>query len=457
MGAEQLYHRAPYPVRVAVASARGALLRQRRYDRFTDRLVAEALDRERWTDDEWEQWRSERLALILTTARDHVRAYDGIRVDDAVGAGSLSSLPLLGKARLRSDPRSFVRDDAPRGLIEEHTSGTTATPLSLYISRSDYRYWYALAEARWRRWYGVSRHDRWAIVGGQPVVPPAATAPPYWVWNAALHQLYMSSYHVSERTAADYVRAIDDHRVTYLLGYPSSIHALAEVCRANGIRPGPLRVVVANAEPVLAHQRESISEVFGCPVRETYGMAEYVAAASECDHGTLHLWPEAGILEVLDRDEDTPVRAGELGRFACTGLINTTMPLIRYLVGDAGSLAPPDERCDCGRTLPILRSVEGRLDDLVRTPDGRLIGRLDPVFKGSLPISGAQIVQEELDRFRVLVVPANGYGPETAASIIDRLRTRVGDVLVEIEQVDQLPTGANGKFKAVVSHVDQHS
>lgn len=457
MGVEQLYHRAPYPVRVAVASARGAMLRQRRYDRLTDRLVAEALDRERWTDGEWDGWRSERLALILATASDHVHAYAGIPLgDDAVGAGSLSGLPLLAKTRLRADPRSFVRDDAPRGLIEEHTSGTTATPLSLYISRPDYRYWYALAEARWRRWYGVSRHERWAIVGGQPIVPPAATEPPFWVWNAALHQLYMSSYHVSERTAADYVRAIDDHRVTYLLGYPSSIHALAEVCRANGIRPRALRVVVANAEPVLAHQRESISEVFGCPVRETYGMAEYVVAASECDHGTLHLWPEAGILEVLDRDEDTPVRAGDLGRFACTGLINTTMPLIRYLVGDAGSLAPPNERCDCGRTLPILRSVEGRMDDLVRTPDGRLIGRLDPVFKGSLPISSAQIIQEELDRFRVLVVPADGYGPETAASITDRLRARVGDVRVEIEQVDQLPTGANGKFKAVVSHVDRN-
>ena len=142
------------------------------------------------------------------------------------------------------------------------------------------------------------------------------------------------------------------------------------------------------------------------------------------------------------------------GWFACTGLLNTTMPLIRYLVGDAGSVAPPDESCACGRTLPMLRSIEGRCDDLVRTADGRLIGRLDPVFKGTLPIIGAQIIQEELDRFRVLVVPAAGYGGEAEGSITRRLRERVGDVRVEVEVVDQLPIGANGKFKAVISRLD---
>ena len=212
-------------------------------------------------------------------------------------------------------------------------------------------------------------------------------------------------------------------------------------------------MVIGNAEPVLAHQREVVEEVFGCPVRETYGMAEYVAAASECDQGRLHLWPEVGVVEVLAHEADVVAAAGTTGRLACTGLLNSSMPLVRYLVGDSGALAHDDERCGCGRTLPVLATVEGRIDDLVRTADGRVIGRLDPVFKGSLPIGGAQIVQEELDRFRVLVVPVAGWGPAAAASITSRLRDRVGDVRVEVEEVDALPLGPNGKLKAVVSRV----
>lgn len=453
---EGLYHRAPYPARVAAASARGLLLRRRRYGSDLEALVATALDREGWGADRWRTWQDERLAHQLRSARDHVPAYRDLVVPPGSALDGLASLPLLEKARLRDDPASFVRDDAPRGLVREHTSGTTATPLSLVISRPDYRRWYALAEARWRRWYGVSASDRWAIVGGQPVVPPGATDPPYWVWNAGLRQLYLSSYHVAPHTARAYVDALDGHRVTYVLGYPSALHALAQACRENDVRPRPLRVAVANAEPVLDHQREAIQDVFGCPVRETYGMAEYVAAASECDRGRLHLWPEVGVLEVLDHGSDTAVAPGDTGRLVATGLLNTTMPLIRYLVGDAGSVAPPDDApCGCGRTLPVLTGVEGRSDDLVRTPDGRLVGRLDPVFKGDLPIRGAQIVQEELDRFRVLVVTAPGWGPVAAESIRRRLRDRVGDVRVDVEEVDVLPTGANGKFRAVVSRVTE--
>lgn len=454
MRAEDLYHRSPYTVRVGVASARGALLRTRRYGCETDGLVEEALAREQWAPVQWRAWQDDRVQRLLEGARANVPAYRSLPSSGSRGIGALNEVEVLTKSALRADPRSFVRADAPRRLISEHTSGTTATPLTLWISRADYRAWYALAEARWRRWYGVSRRDRWAIVGGQPVVPPGATEPPYWVWNAPMRQLYLSSYHVADATARAYVDAIDDHRISYLLGYPSSVHALAVACQRQGVQPRGLRVVVANAEPLLPHQRAAISEVFNCPVRETYGMAEYVAAASECQHGHLHLWPEAGVLEVLDHTSHEAVTPGQVGRLACTGLVNTSMPLIRYLVGDSGSLAPPDEVCPCGRSLPVLASIEGRSDDLVRTRDGRLIGRLDPVFKEDLPIRGAQIIQEALDRFRILVVPDDGYGPEAERVIAARLTDRVGEARVQFELVPELPLGPNGKFKAVVSYVE---
>jgi phenylacetate-CoA ligase len=456
---DAVYRRSPYPARVAMASARGLVLRRRRYGRDLEERVAAALDRETWSADRWRTWQGERLDAVLRIARDQVPAYGSVPPRPRPGGvaadvDALGSWPLLDKARLRADPQSFVRRDAPPRLVTEHTSGTTGTPLHLVISRDDYREWYALAEARWRRWYGVGPKDRWAIIGGQPVAPAAATRPPYWVWNAAMRQLYLSGYHVADHTAADYVAAIDRHQVRYLLGYPSTIHALAVSCRRLGLRPRPLAVVVGNAEPVLEHQRAVISEVFGCPVRESYGMAEYVAAASECEEGRLHLWPEVGHLEVLDPEVDRAVAPGQVGRFACTGLLNRTMVLVRYLVGDAGRVAA-DDGCGCGRHLPVLDAVEGRWDDLVRTRDGRVIGRLDPVFKGDLPIRGAQIVQHDLDRFQVLVVPDEGFDDAAVASITTRLRERVGPVDVEVAEVPALPLGPNGKFKAVVSHVTE--
>ncbi len=413
-------------------------------------MIGEALAREHWTDEQWEPWLAQRWRGVLAASE---RASWYPERAGSAGVHELASWPVLTKDQLRRHGEEMVIHPRPRFMHADHSSGTTGTPVTIWSSHRTLVAWYALAEARWRQWHGVDRRDRWGILGGQLVAPPDARRPPYWVWNAPMHQLYLSSYHLSARTAADYGRAIDRARLTYILGYPSALHELARSLRAVGYQPRGLRVVITNAEPLFDHQRQLIGEVFGCPVRDTYGMAEMAAAASECGAGRLHLWPEVGIVEVLD-DDDRPLPAGTTGRLVCTSLINPDMPLIRYDTGDMGSLAPEGTACGCGRTLPVLQSVEGRRDDLVVTADGRLVGRLDPVFKADLPLRRAQIRQEAVGRFRVLVEPDAGYDDAVAASIAARLRDRVGPAEVEVEVVDEIPRSASGKFRAVVSHVD---
>lgn len=460
--AVDLYHHLPYPLRVVAVSARGYYLRWWRYGPETERLVAEALGRESWGPERWKAWQGERLARLLHRARHRVpyyRAYwDGRERRGERGAWQyLENWPVLKKEPLRANPRAFVADDcSPRRMLNLHTSGTTGTPLSLWIGRRALQQWYALFEARWRRWYGVSRKDRWAILGGQLIVPVQQTGPPYWVWNAGLNQLYLSVYHLSPERAQHYVAALHRYRVRYLWGYASAIHSLALLMLQSGIAPPTLAAVISNAEPLFDFQRDAIGRAFGCPVWDTYGMTEMVSGASECATGNMHLWPDAGILEIFSDVRDEPMRPGGIGRIVCTGLINPDMPLVRYEIGDRGALASPGQECSCGRRLPILLSVDGRLDDAVITPDGRRVGRLDPVFKADMAIQEAQVIQESLTRLRVRVVPAQGYGEETAHTILTRLQQRVGDNMeILVEESDRIPRGPNGKFRMVVSYLGQ--
>jgi phenylacetate-CoA ligase len=214
-----------------------------------------------------------------------------------------------------------------------------------------------------------------------------------------------------------------------------------------------MEAVLTNAEPLYAHQRELMSEIFQCPVRETYGMAEAVVAASECTAGKLHLWPDAGITEVLDWQSDRPVPPGTVGRIVATGLLDSDMPLIRYETGDSGALDPDEEPCECGRTLPRLLRVEGRNDDILWTRDGRRIGRLDPVFKAGLHIKEAQIVQQSLNRIVVKLVPTSGYSEADERLITGQLQDRLGDITVGFETFDLIPREPSGKFRAVVCHL----
>ncbi len=454
----RLYHHLPYPLRVLAVSARGYYLRWWRYGPETDRLVEEALERETWSPERWKAWQEERLAYVLHRAATKVPYYrhqwqERRRRGDRASWELLENWPILQKEPLRANPRAFIAEDCNvRWMFHVHTSGTTGTPLGLWVSRPVQHQWYALFEARWRRWYGLSRQDRWAILGGQLVVPVEHKAPPFWVWNAGLNQLYCSVYHLSPAWVKPYVEALRRYRVVYLYGYASALHSLALFILQEGATPPVLRAVINNAEPLLDTQRETIRQAFGCPVWNTYGMAEMVAGASECIHGNLHLWPEVGLVEVFSETADEPVPPGAVGRLICTGLLNEDMPLIRYEIGDRGAIAPPSQSCACGRRLPVLLSLEGRLDAVVITPDGRRIGRLDPVFKADIPVCEAQVIQESLERLRVRVVPAAGYGPEAARVIAARLRQRVGEGMeILVEEVSHIPRGPNGKFRMVIS------
>ncbi len=448
------YHRLPPFLRSIAASARGGYLRAWRYGPRTEQLRDEALARESWTPSEWQKWQEEKLERILHRAITHVPYYrehwaERRRRGDKVSSEILANWPLLEKDAVRENPEAFVADDRSLSrMFHDHTSGTSGKSLDLWLTRDTVQKWYALFEARCRHWNGVSRHDRWAIIGGQLVAPAEQTVPPFWVWNAPLHQLYLSAYHLAPRYMKSYVDALRTYRIRYLVGYPSAIHAIAREMLAQRLTSPGLEVVLTNAEPLLDRQRSEIGEAFRCPVRETYGMAEIVAAASECESGRLHLWPEAGILETIP----SAYQRGEArsGEFVSTGLLNADMPLIRYRAGDRGELADANASCECGRTLPIVSAIDGRTDDVLYTADGRAVGRLDPVFKSRLPIHEAQITQEALDRVRVRYVPAGGFSSADGQSLIDRIRERMGPVNVVLEEVVEIPRTSNSKFRAVV-------
>jgi phenylacetate-CoA ligase len=443
----KIYHRLPAGARSAVATLRGWYLRRSRYGKSHPALTAEARERDHWTAQQWKTWREERIAYVLHRAATRVPYYRAQwearrQRGDRSSWELLENWPLLEKSAVRADARQFLADDCePRHMFREHTSGTTGTPVIIWRSRPSLEQLYAIAEQRTSGWEDIPEGVRWARLGGQLVTPVRQRRPPFWVWNAAMKQLYLSSYHLAPDLIPHYLDALTKYRIVYLAGYPSSLYALAQ----EALRLGydlPMLAVHTNAEPLLAVQRQTIASAFRCAVRETYGMAESVAAASECQSGTLHQWPEFGHVEIMPD-----------GELICTGLLNTDMPLIRYRVGDRGNPPINNGLCACGRSLPPMGAVDGRRDDVLVTPDGRLVGRLDPVFKGTNAIREAQIIQETLDHVRVLLAPAPGFTEKDEAEMVHNLLDRMGDVRVTVEHVDVLPRTANGKVRAVVCNV----
>jgi phenylacetate-CoA ligase len=457
----KIYHSLPAPLRTISASMRGLYISYWRYGKDTERLVEEGLERDNWSSNQWKGWQEERLAAVLHRAATKVPYYrdhwsERRRKGDRRSYEYLENWPVLKKQTLRENPGAFVAEDCDtRRMFLDHTSGTTGTPLKYWSSRHTLHVYYALCDARLRRWSGLSRKNRWSTLGGQQVVPPNRAKPPFWVFNAAMNQLYLSANHISQSNIGYYIEALNRYNITHMIAYSSSATVMAQEAIQAGLTKTPLEVVLTNAEPVYPWQRNLIGHGLGAKVRATYGMTETVAAATECEVGTLHCWPEVGWLEVFKDSEDSPIEeASSDGRYVCTSLLNLDMPLVRYEVGDRGRNLDRSYECSCGRKLPRIEAIEGRTNDLLYAPDGRRVYWLNPVFYG-LPIVEAQIIQELRDHLHVLYVPAPGFNVANKIAIQQRLIARMGDVRVTLEEVLKVPRAANGKFQAIVSRLDK--
>lgn len=415
-------------------------------------------ERESWPEERWRAWQVQRLQEILMSATRtpywrRLFTEAGVEPTRMNALEVLKALPLLEKDPIRRDPLDLVDERYPRQrLWVEKTSGTTGTSLKIYWPREMVPQWWALHERRVRAWAGVSQRMPRAMVGGRPVVPGNRHRPPYWVYNWTWRQLYLSSYHISSSTAGLFLDAIVRYGSEWLTGYGSAIALLAEEQLAQPRAGLRLRAVLTSGDTLLPQRRDLIERAFGCAVFDGYSSAEGCLVISECEHHRLHVQPESGILEIL-REDGSPAEPGEVGEMVCTGLINSVMPLIRYRIGDYAAWSM-ERFCPCGRTSPLIESLEGRVDDYLVLPDGRRIGRLSTAMKKAPTIRTAQIVQDRPDRAVLLVVPDTGYFRAHAELVRKDIQERIGDFDIAICEVSEIPRAANGKQKLVVRIYD---
>ena len=208
---------------------------------------------------------------------------------------------------------------------------------------------------------------------------------------------------------------------------------------------------MTTSETVTDELREALQRSWQCPVYDTYGAVEGCLYASQCEHGRYHVSAEAGLIEILDA-RSRPCPPGEIGEVVCTGLQNELQPLLRYRLGDFARWSR-EQTCRCGARGPLLESIEGRLEDLCVTSDGRSVLGFDTVFKGVASIREAQVVQESLDRFIVRVVPAPGFSAKDRELLVQNMRAHVGGVNVEVQLAERIERAPGGKFRAVVSRL----
>jgi len=331
-----------------------------------------------------------------------------------------------------------------------HTSGTTGTPFTFKLSLEGLQAWTGIRDGFYA-YHGFDFKELNVRIGGRLFVSTSRRKPPFWIRDFVTNQLLFSGYHLGDATMPYFVEILERLNPRFITGYPSAINVLARGCRELGSSYKPT-LVITDSETLLEEQRRNIEDSWKSQVIDYYGL-EVGWIAGQCSKGKYHLSPLTSVVEILD-DNLHPCAPGEIGELVITDLVNPLMPLIRYRTGDLSVWS--EEPCDCGWNTPTLERIEGRMDDVVVLPDGRKIGRLSYIVKKAKGVREAQIVQEDLDRFVLNVVPEKGFSDDVEKLLISEAALRLGQGLdIRVEKVEQLQRTRTGKTRYVISKLKE--
>jgi len=354
----------------------------------------------------------------------------------------LNAIPILERDTLIERFDDLRSERAAARAVVRVTGGSTGRPVRFLVDEHEAATRSAHID-RNLRWLGWDLGDRLAFVWGSDFDSREHRGGLARLRDAVSGVLWIDAFTLGRGELDDVLQRLQDHHPAVLIGYPSSLHLLAERALATG-RTLSLRGIQTSAEMLAPRVRDDLQMAFGCRVMDRYGCREAGIIAHECPEGRLHVNAEAVVMECPQGD------------VVVTTLNNYAMPLIRYRNEDSGEMS--GDACACGRGLPLAGSIRGRLSDVIRAPGGRLIHGefFTHLFYDAPGVRRFQVRQTRRDELQIACVADEAFTPEVMARLESLIHAH-GDPAFRIRwmRVAEITAGPSGKFRFTISEVTE--
>ncbi|MFY0604298.1 MAG: phenylacetate--CoA ligase family protein [Flavobacteriaceae bacterium] len=455
-----LYHKSPIFIQNFLISLYGYYWKKRRFGKEFKEDLAKWKERETYSEKDWLLYQTNELRKLLVHSFDTVPYYHrvykehGFKREDFLNfeLEDLKSLPYLEKEDLRKYGKTELLSKKRNKGRFYASSGSTGTPVNIYISKEFHRKWNAAYEVRVRNWAGVNYKMARGMIGGRKILKNDKSKGPFYRFNSAEKQTYFSAYHISEKNVSEYLKAFEENKIEYLVGYAMSNYFLADFIEKSGLKAPKLKAVITSSEKLTPEMRATFKRVYGCKTFDSYSGVESCGLISEDDVGNFLFSPDTGIIEVLNKNLKE-VSDGDLGEVVSTGLLNFDQPLIRYRIGDSARKSK-DQIVRSNIAMPVFDEIMGRVEDVIITSDGKKMVRFHSIFIDIVGLVFGQIVQKSMNDFALNLVVGKNYDKTISERILKkRMNTQLGEITIKINYLDEAPKNNNGKFRAVISEV----
>ena len=358
----------------------------------------------------------------------------------------LHEWPLLPKERVRGREEEFLT--RPKWLTSHgSTGGTAGIPLKLYRSLQSICYEQATYDYPLLKRGLNPLSIRIAILRGDNLKDPSDLEPPFWKFVANGRKLIFSSNHLCPKTVRDYHQALKEFAPDCLFAYPTSLESLCLLMRENELS---LRIplVIATSEAMRTEARVLAAQVLNAEVLHSYGAGERVAFAWSERVEEYFMFAGYGWVELVPVSEDENSITFEI---VGTGFWNNAMPLVRYQMADLITL-PKDVNPElvCWGVQPF-KGVQGRQSDYLISPEGARLIAINHIPRDVDHVVRMQIIQEQSDYVRILVIPDEGFTESNRQQILANARLKIPESMeISVELVESLERTPSGKTPYVI-------
>lgn len=421
----------------------------------TRRHLRELEHRQWLSPPELEAWQWVQTRQLVRYAYQYVPYYreryqrEGIHPEDIKSWQDFQALPFLTKEDVNHNLDRLIVPQLQGKVQPDSTGGSTGQPMRFFVEDS-FWWWNAALEFRGRRWYGVQEGDKMAWVWG------AQRDMPDWGWKSRLkahlmRQRYLNAFSMTEAKMQAFAEMLVRWQPAMFRAYASALSLFAQYIKEQGLTDIRPKLIETTAEKVTGPQRELLEEVFHCPVADCYSARELATIAYQCEMGRLHVC-ETRYLEIVADGRVAP--PGQLGEIVVTSLTQFAMPFIRYKIGDIGIYEA--DACPCGRGLPVLREVVGRIHDFLVTADGQFVhGEFFAyLFRLKPEVACYQVYQPDCKHLEVRLVCKQAVDSAWFERVRNEIQTRFGEAMhISLQVVDHIELTPAGKHRFIISEI----
>lgn len=402
------------------------------------------------SEEEIQALQKDKLAKLLQHAVSNTKHYNSINLTGSDPYAWLASFPLLTKDDLREKSDELLSESKER-LTKVSSSGSSGISSSVYMNSEDLSYLRG-GLVHWWEWTGYKMGSLLVQTGITPERGFLKT-----IKDKLFRTIYINAFTHSEEQLRALCNKLEKRENYYMAGYASSLQVIAEYANHNNYEIR-LKGVISLGDKLFSHYRKNITETFHCKVYDTYGSAEGFLIGAEDDLQHMYILSPQTYVEILDNDNN-PLPDGEMGNIVVTRLDGYAMPLIRYKIGDIGSLLPRDEYPGSRKyNYPLLKSIIGRNTDIVITTSGKklVVHSFTGVFEYISEIRQFKVIQHNTNGILIEYIKADGFTDSVLDKVVSELQKHIQEPSfnIQFKEVQHIAPTNSGKPQIIESHLE---